>query len=60
MEVQIEYYERQTVLTNLKITKAQENIPILKIENVCTENIDPNTAHFGGFSQVDINDVLQV
>ena len=60
MEVQIEYYERQTVLTNLQISKAQENIPFLKIENVCTENVDPNITNFGGFSLVNANDVLQV
>ena len=61
MEVQIEYYERQTVLTNLQISKAQENIPILKIQNIGTENVNPNIANFDAFSlAVDTNDVLQV
>ena len=60
MEVQIQYFERQIVLTNLKISKHQD-IPILKIQSVGTigsENVNPDISKLDTLAfAMDSNDI---
>ena len=55
MQVQIEYFERKTVLTNLMILK-EKNIPVLQIKN---ENQYSNKTSLHSLSMsMDTDDIM--
>ena len=54
MKVQIEYYERKTVLTNLMISKEQ-NIPVLQIPTP----VDKQKTNVDDSFALDHNEIIQ-
>ena len=56
MKVQIDYYERKTVLTNLMISKEQ-NIPVLQIRNITP--VDNQNTNVDVSFAMDHNEIIQ-
>ena len=57
MQVQIEYFERKTVLTNLMILR-ENNIPVLQINNVDENQNSNKTILQSRFLSVDTDEIM--